>query len=115
MSILTIFSVSETGMGSSELVRPEPGLLGLLENCVSQTQEKMLSRVSDLQALSAEACEETGGGGGLDTAATGWCLNRLLLAGVVTAGEDSVLCVGECEAGGSWKGRGGGMVPSQGR
>ena len=91
MSIRTILSVSDTGMGNSELVRPEPGLLGLLENWVSHTQEKMFSSVSDLQALSAEAWEETGGGGGLDTAATGWCLRRLFLAGVETAGEASVL------------------------
>ena len=91
MSILTIFSVSDTGMGSSELVSPDPGLLGLLENWVSQTHEKMLSRVSDLQALSAEAWEETGGGGGLDTAATGCCLSKLFRAGVVTVGEVSVL------------------------
>jgi hypothetical protein len=44
----TILRVSETGIGSSELVA-EVGLLEVEENCVSHTVENMDRMVSDLQ------------------------------------------------------------------
>jgi len=92
MSIRTILSVSDTAMDKSPLVNPVPGLLGLEENWVNHTLEKMDRSVSDLQIWSEDVLDDdavagvledvTDGEDGDTAAADAGYFNKDFLAGV---------------------------------